>query len=494
MNLSNMNLPRMRKNPWQGRPFSDVLLTWAIILFALLSLMALAGCGGSSPDAIPQDLVERLPEPPDLSNVEPALQTRVSDAMAIASSDAPTVDSVRELSRLYHANGYLQEAMVCYELLLELDPENPRWKHLFSFLLATYGYADDAEMLWRETLALDPSYIPARIRLADVMLKSNRIEEAAQVYAEVHAMDSRNPYALLGLGRVAIASQDWQAAREHLEASSRYSDGKIGRDLLVTALENMGEVRLAEVIRGEAKASGSFVDIPDPWLADVMTDCYDPAQLMNMGGLAAFAGDVWGGIEWSKRALELDPDNAGAHFQIGQMYFQSSQLNEAMRHFQLATQYRPDFSDAWLKQVEIEERRGNADAAEDLFYRGFMKCPQSPAYNLHYAMRLMKSGERKQAMAYLKKSIELNPNEAPAYIQLASNYFGLDRIEEGREALETALRVEPGNRLAMLTLCYYYISKKDRDNAQKWLDAIEIHPRIGGADKLELKLKFQEVF
>lgn len=476
------------------RPVSDVLLTWAIVLFALMSLMALVGCGSGNSAAIPADLRERLPEQPDLSTAHKALQNRVVSAMEVAVSEDATLESIRELSRLYHANGYLQEAMGCYEVLLALEPQNPRWKHLFAFLLATYGYADDAVMLWRDTVALDPEYLPARIRLGDVLLKSNRLDEAEVVYAEARELDPRNPYALLGLARLAMEGADWEQAKMQLEAASRHSDGKIGRDLLVTVYEKMGKEQMANIIRGEAKASGSFVDIPDPWLADLMKECYDPAQLMNMGGMAAFGGDIWGGIEWSSRALDLAPENPALHFQIGNMYFTLSQYAEAMRHFELATTYRPSFSDAWLRRVEIEKRRGNLAQADELFYKGFVKCPESPAYNLHYAMRLMEDGQRKQAIPYLKKSIELNPNEAAAYIQLANGYFGLDRLEDGREALETALRVEPGNPLAMLTLCFYYINMGDQENANQWLEAINEHPRIASSDKLDLKLKFQEKF
>ncbi len=477
--------------PLIQNPLSQLGLVAGILLS---SLMFFGGCKDQDKMAISAETVALLPAVPDLSAVPAVFEERVQAAAAIAQSDSPTLDSVKALARLYHANGYLQEAMACYEALLTLEPENPRWKHLFAFILSTYGYADDAEILWTETIELEADYIPSKIRLADVFLKSNRLEEANELYSLVLSQESKNPYALLGLARVAIAKEDWQSAKSHLEAASRYSAGKIGKDLLVTVYENLGDLRRAQILRGEAKASGSFVDIPDPWLAEVMIDCFDPAQLMNMGGLAAFGGDHIKGIEWSKRALEIDPENPLAHFQIAEMYYQTGKLAKAFEHYKLATQYKPDFSDAWLKMMEIEKSRGNEAGADEVFYTGFMKCPNSPAYNLQYAMRLMKEGARRQAMGYLERSIELNPNEAAAYIQLASNYFALNQLTKARDSLVKALDVEPGNALAMLTLCYFYISSGDQANANKWMDTIEAHPRIEASDKLDMRLKYQEAF
>ena len=475
---------------------SQTVAAFSIVGFALLVIFITSGCSGDGvgKHANWAEIQEMLPVVPDLTHANPEFAEKVQAAAATAFSGDATADSVVALSRLYHANGYLQEAMACYEALLQLDPENPRWKHLLAFLLSTYGYADDAELLWKDVIETASDYIPAKIRLADVYLKSNRLDEAKALYEKVESQESQNPYAFLGLARVAISQERWSDARELLESASKYSGGKIGKDLLVTVYEQLGNMDLAQVIRGETKASGSFVDIPDAWLEDVMLECYDATQLMNIGGLAAFAGDQWKGIEWLKRADEVDPENPMVHFQLAMMYHQVHQTALALKHYEIAAQLKPDFSDAWLKQVEIEEGRGNQTRADEIFYAGLMKCPQSPAYNLQYGMRLMKTGDRKQAQSYLAKAIELNPNEAAAYIQMSSNCFAMDRSEQGREYLEKALQVEPGNRLAMLTLCFYYIQSDNREGAQTWLEKIERHPRIDAGEKLNMKLKFQERF
>jgi len=467
--------------------FQIAVLVW-------VSLSVPVGCKSQHSSPITPEILQLVPSIPDISLLNPSLQQRLKEANAIVKSDEPTGDAIVELSRLYHANGFLQEAMACYEALIQIEPDVPRWRHLLAFLVSTYGYADDAENLWKSVIELDPNYVPARIRLADVLLKTNRLDESESIYREVSNSDPKNPYALLGLARVAIAREDWAGARQYLEGASFHSNGKIGKDLLVTVYENLGQNALALAIRSESKASGSFIDIPDPWLTDVMQDCYDATQLAYLGGLAAFGGDNWKGIEWFKRALEIEPENASIHFQLAQLYNQMHQVDAAMQHYALCVQYKPDFSDAWLRMVDIQMHRGNMVKADELFYNGFMKCPKSPAYNMEYAIRLVDKGDRKNAITYFKKSIELNPNEAPAYIQLASNYFALNRLEEGQSYLEKALQVEPGNRLAMTTLCFYWINMGDREKASKWLNEIEAHPRIETAEKLNLKLKFREKF
>lgn len=470
--------------------FSTVTLR--TLLFSILICGIFSSC--SNREQTVAVALEYLPETVDLDMVHEELRTQIEDATEQAISRKSVEEAIQRLSRLYHANGFLQEAIGCYEALLLLEPDEARWKHLLASIFSTYGYADDAESLWLETIIEVPDYIPARIRLGDVYLKSNRLEEAEVMYEASLQQDTKNPYAFVGLARIEILNENWELAKKYLESASDNSKGRIGRDLLVIVHEKLGETYQAFAIRGESRASGSHVDIEDPWLNEVMKDCYDPIQLMNFGGFATFAGRPMEGIKWFERMLDLEPTNPLGHYQIALVFDQTGQYFKAIDHLKQAVKYRPDFSDAWLRMASIYRQKGNQTEAELVFYRGFIKCPESPAYNLAYARRLTKEKNFKQAIPILEKSIELNPNEAMAYIDLASALFALNRMEDGLKSLEKALEVEPGNSTGMATMCLYGIVQHDRKMADYWLNEIEKHPRIDISTRRDLKNRYDEAF
>ena len=91
--------------------------------------------------------------------------------------------------------------MRCYSALQSLEPKNPRWPHLHATILAGYGEADQALVLWRQVILLAPDYVPARLRMADCLLKANRPTEAADVYAAVLKLSPTQAHAMFGLAR-----------------------------------------------------------------------------------------------------------------------------------------------------------------------------------------------------------------------------------------------------------------------------------------------------
>ncbi len=62
------------------------------------------------------------------------------------------------------------------------------------------GRPKDAETYSRKALASNPDYISARIYLADALLAQDKLDEAAQQYRQVIALDPDNYNVYNGLG------------------------------------------------------------------------------------------------------------------------------------------------------------------------------------------------------------------------------------------------------------------------------------------------------
>ncbi|MES1167578.1 MAG: hypothetical protein ABUL61_00270, partial [Oleiharenicola lentus] len=115
-----------------------------------------------------------IPAVPALSDRPAALAESLAEAEARSRDWLKSTRGLAELSRLYHANGFYPEAMTCYDGLRLLEPANARWPHLQASIITNFGRMDEALPLRQQAVELAPDYIPARLRLGDVLLKGNR--------------------------------------------------------------------------------------------------------------------------------------------------------------------------------------------------------------------------------------------------------------------------------------------------------------------------------
>lgn len=435
-----------------------------------------------------------IPRRPDLGRLPAELAQRVLSCEQRVTAGSDAVAALGELSRLYHINGFFAEASQCYQGLVQADPNNPRWPHRFAAILAGYGQLDDAVPLWRRTVKLAPDFLPARLRLGDALLKMNRSEEAAKVYAAVLDREPENAYALLGLARIDVAAGQWNAARERLEIVVQRSKYSLGYDLLPTVYEHLGETGRAEAIRARAKASGAYYDVPDPWLDELISDCYDTYRISAAAGTADHAGDTRGAMRILERALVLAPDQAVFQYQMGSYYLRLRDPSGARRCFERCTTLAPDFSDGWAQLVDLLMKLGDRSNAERALAAGLANCPNSPGLHLQRAQQFSAAGRFPEAIADFQDAIRLRPDEAEAHVDLAAVYFQLDRTDEGIAEIHRALKVEPEHPGALATLAFNAINLGDEAGAREWLLHVRQQPRVAPEVRDVLVRAYREKF
>ena len=149
--------------------------------------------------------------------------------------------------------------------------DDPGYRHSTGRLVAVPpadATAVDAEHLFRQTLAIDPSYLEARVRLARLLDRRGRHDEAA---SEVENVLEHSPagavgfYARIVAGRVALAQGRFEAALRHYRAASAIFP------------------RAQSALLGASHASVMLGDVPQAL-----------APLGRLGGeAAAFDADPW---------------------------------------------------------------------------------------------------------------------------------------------------------------------------------------------------------
>ena len=445
----------------------------------LISAVALAAMAGLALRAAWRRsiVLSGLPRLPTASVLPEAFGVRLEAAAQHGRAYFQSVQGLEELSALYHANGYYDEAMQCYGLLRRLEPRNGRWPHLEACILSQFGRMEEAASRERVAIALDPGYIAGHLRLGDELLKSNQVEAAAAAYEEVLRLAPGNPYALLGRAKCSVAENNWTTAGSVLDQAIKQNPDFVGAlELMVTVAEHRGDQEEANALN-RTIGPREFVDLPDPWLDALMESCFDPYRLSVAATVANLAGNRKEAIHLLERAIVLDPNQGAFHRELAVYFSNDSDPGSALEHLRKAVAVSPQDNDAWLLLYQLLNQMGEAGAANRALAEGLGHCPRSASLHLEQARAFKKAGLDSQAIEEFRVASGLNPSEAGTLVELANALFATNRGAEALDALHDALDRQPEQPMALATLTFYYISAGEESEALKWWAHVRQQPR-----------------
>ena len=438
-------------------------------------------------------LVAARPAQPDLARFPPVLRRRIEACERRIAADDEAPAALGELGRLYHANGFYSEATQCYGTLVRVDPSEPRWAYSYATLLAAVGDIEPAQDMLERVLRRVPDYLPARIRLGQLCISQGRFAAATEVFAAALKITPNNPHATYGLARCDYEAGRWEQARERLAWLFENTKSHFGADLLARVYEKLGQDDRAARYRAITGSTDFYCDPVDPWMDDLLDDCYDPYPLSVAGGRAAFLGEIEAGLRRLEQAVALEPNNAQLHFGLAKVQYTARDYTKAREHFERCTVINPEFPDPWGYLVVIATTVGNPREAERMLAEGLRHCPKSPALHLHRA-RMLAAGQSDEAVREFQTSIQLRPNEAAAYVELAKFDFSLGRMAEGLAELDRALGAEPEHPAVLQVRVMHAILTADDAAARQWLRRAAAQPRVAPEDLEKLKRAYLEKF
>ncbi|AOS43566.1 tetratricopeptide repeat protein [Lacunisphaera limnophila] len=464
------------------------------LLLALVALLGLAAWLGYGLWHRHRIVAQHLPATPTLAGAPATLSDQIGDATLQARHWRHAPRGLAQLSRLYHANGFYPEALQCYQGLSALEPRNARWPHLTASIITNYGRMDEALPLRRQAVALAPDYLPAHLRLGDVLLKGNQATEASAAYAEALRRAPGNPFALLGLARCDLAAGDWSRARTRLqEAVARNPDFIGALSLLVTVSEHFGDRATADALRLTI-GRREFSDLPDPWVDELTEVCFDAYRLSVAAAVANAAGDRATALALLERAIILAPQASTYHRQAGQLRLDENNFAAARDHLEKAVALNPTDSDAWLRLMDAYRGMGQTQPAVRAMLTGLTHCPQSPSLHLEHARWLRANNRLDEAIAEFRVSHLLRPSEASTLVELATSYVTAGRTAEAVVTLNQALERQPDHPIALATLALLAVNSRDEPEALRLWALIRLQPKTPPAVVSRLQQTFSAQF
>jgi tetratricopeptide (TPR) repeat protein len=168
-------------------------------------------------------------------------------------------------------------------------------------------------------------------------------------------------------------------------------------------------------------------------------------------------------IRAGKTAVEKDPKDAEAHWNLGKAYLAEERNEQALREFKSVsrlgiegrnipeTEFRQTVAKLYAQYNETEE-------ALKEYVLLIKKQPETAEYYFQAGVLFSKRSRGDLAEQYLKKAISLSPRDVRSYYELGVLLCDAKKTREANATLEAALKLDPNN-----PKIHFYLGKTLKD-------------------------------
>jgi tetratricopeptide (TPR) repeat protein len=381
----------------------------------------------------------------ELAGIDPLVANAIERARTAVNEQPQSAKSWGKLGMVLFAHDFLAEGLQCLEQAEHLDANDARWPYYQGMILMRERPADAIAPLERaaQRSGRDPV---AWLRLGEVLLSQDRLEQAEHCYRRVLRADADNPRAQLGLGIVARRRGNLDESAALLERAAASPLAR--RDARVALTEvhlQLGHADAAARVQEELSGLGKDL----PWPDDMMTDVIDlqtgTRARLNQVNVLLNAGRTADALVRIKQILRDDPSSDLAHMALGRALWQQRDYSSTEKAMAEATRLRPELIDAHLLRADALRMLDRTDEAIESC-RAAVKLNSAHAL-AHYSLSrcLARKNDRTGAQAALREALRCRPDLAPAHIDLAELLKQDGRKTEALTHLRAALQIQPAD-------------------------------------------------
>jgi len=144
-----------------------------------------------------------------------------------------------------------------------------------------------------------------------------------------------------------------------------------------------------------------------------------------------------------QRAIELSPDDAEAHGNLGNALRAAGQLERAVESQRRALGIKPDYAEAHNDLGSAQQDLGRLDEALGSFRRAIAIRSDFALAHCNLAHGLMLQNRPLDAEVSCRRALQIDPRLTTGIVQLAELQAGKGRFGEAEDLLKRAIAVEP---------------------------------------------------
>jgi tetratricopeptide (TPR) repeat protein len=367
------------------------------------------------------------------------------------------------------ATGKLEPGLAQIHQAAQEDPRNPRGL-FYGGLASEMASTPDLEAAaqgYRAALSLDKKFLPASLKLAALMQRHGKPEEALTVLKEAEAAGAPPTALQTAWGSALIVAKEPVRAeevfRKAIEATPKEVPAHLG---LASALEAQGKGEAAREVLEKA-----LVALPDAVTARE-----------RLAALSASLGHKEEAIAHYKAALATGRSPLATHVALAKLQLELGQHDDAQVELDKVIDENPSTPDALYTLGKVWEARGDQVRAVQE-YRRALRFDDLPVVQLSLGRVLLRMGKESEAMAALDSASSL----PDALVERGRVHYRKGDYDKSLLDFQTASKQAPQNAKAWLGLGLSHDRMGEADKASEaWKTAVrlapddgEIHYRIG---------------
>jgi tetratricopeptide (TPR) repeat protein len=469
-----------------------------------------------------------------------AAEKEAQKALATPSIAAPAygiLGTIRlQQRRLDESGQYLRKA-------IQLNPNLLGARLTLGQVYALQGKTAPARQAFREAMRLDPQNPVPRMNLAQLEAANRNFQASFELAKPITSSLRASPDGLLllltdylGLGQKDEARAlvpDWLALKEGIPTALviEFAKPLVENGLSAEAIRVLEKARLAEptsfetaIALGDAYVAGGDVKrAAESYELGATLNDRCAVCLQKAAALARREGENEKALSYLLKAKALEPENPEILFQFGQLCLEGDLIVDAVTALEKAVQISPDndrykyvlassyvgknrHKDALTLLNELLKRHPDdplinyalgsvlytggtdLDGAEHYLRRSIQLEPDQVGAYYYLGMTVFKKGDQDRAVDIFHKLLERRPDHLASLEQLGTILVRQRRYEEAQQVLEKVLRLDPKS----LTGHYQYGQLLGRlGNTEESAKHIEIAKQLEEVRKKESKMEYR---
>jgi tetratricopeptide (TPR) repeat protein len=164
---------------------------------------------------------------------------------------------------------------------------------------------------------------------------------------------------------------------------------------------------------------------------------------INLGAALEKKGQSDEAIRQYEAALRLRPDSAAAHKSLGAALDKKGQSEEAIRHYQEAVRLKPDSADAHINLGAALDDAGRTDEAIRHYLAALRLRPDYAQAHNNLGIALGRKGRTAEGIRQFQEALHCKPDYAEAHTNLGIAFCQQGRTDEAIREFREALRLQP---------------------------------------------------
>jgi tetratricopeptide (TPR) repeat protein len=371
-------------------------LLWAIVCFWQLASVA-AWCGQSKEGESSQHLLKA-----EAAYSRDDWKVAVDEYREVIRSDPSNAEALVHLGIAEQRIGMPKEAESCFEKALQLKPSLPEVDVLLGLVRIQLGKYREAIAPLEGAFGKSDYNVAVRSaagqRLVEIYYSLGQQEEALDMVQRLRKLAPDDPDVLYTASKVYAGL--WNEAVQRLLAKSPDS------------------YRIHQVLAEVAEAQGNYAEAAKEY----------------------------------RLIVKMAPELLGFHYRLGRAILESDTSPEAskdaLQAFQKEIELNPRDAQAHTQIGEVYLKSHETEAAEHYLSHAVELDPADAAGRVGYAKVLLEEKRFQEAAEQLEKAVRLSPEDETIYYNLMIAYRGLGRVADAQHALENFQRLSKQKQAA----------------------------------------------